>query len=557
MLGENKIWLLKPPPRDLLYYFLREGGFTPLASQILINKGFQSIESAYAFLFPRLSDLADPFEIPNMNKAVERIAEAVSKGERIGIYGDSDVDGVFGSYILYDFLSKITDRTPFVCIPDKNSEGYGFHAKYLPLFKEEGVKLLLTVDVGISAKDTVRQAKELGLEVIITDHHEIGSLPETLVVTGKLCPQDSPFYFLSGTGVAFTLVRALRSYLFHRNFFGNLAPPNLKKYLELVAIATLADMVPLVGENRILTYFGFRELADPNHPLLKILIKGLGLKSPLSEEDLNFKIIPRLNTLGRMGRGQELFNLLAEIHRYGEQAFYIIEELYSQRQELESEIWDRIDRALQIDPQEPVICVILENIPRAMLGLFANRLRGKYGKPTLVMSIENGIAYGSGRSPEQIDFLDFLLEHRDLFCEIGGHKKAFGFQIPVVNLELLRERLKNLHILSQLKEQVLYLDAETRISELLLEENVQVLQALPPYGTCHDPPLIALKGFEVKSCEYLKERHTKFLLKEGSHEIFALYFNKICHRTIRLLVGAPIINSFSGKLEIRIEDVRL
>ncbi len=224
-MNKEKLWIQKLPQRELLYTFLREGAFTPLISQLLINKGFTEVKSAYSFLFPQLTDFSDPFEIPEMELAVKRIAEALNNGEVIGIYGDSDADGIIGTYVLYDFLQEVSGKEPVVLIPDKNREGYGFHGKYLPYFKEKGVSLLITVDVGISAYETVEEAKALGISVIITDHHEIIKKPETIVISGKLTSPDSPFYNLCGAGVVFTLLRALRSFLYERGFFAKTSLP--------------------------------------------------------------------------------------------------------------------------------------------------------------------------------------------------------------------------------------------------------------------------------------------------------------------------------------------
>jgi len=554
----ERLWIKKLPSRELLYTFILEGGFTPLISQILINKGFQEVSSAYRFLFPQLTDLGSPFEIPGMLEAVKRLSVSLERGEALGIYGDSDVDGIVGSYILYDFLKKITGIPPLVIIPDKNKEGYGFHSKFLPIFKERGVKLIITVDVGISAVETVNTAKMLGMEVIITDHHEIRQKPETYIVSGKLTPTDSPFHYLCGAGVALALIRGLRSYLYQRGFFKEMKPPSLREYLELVALATLADMVPLVGENRIITYFGFRDLSEPSHPLLKELIQSLNLKLPLSEEDLHFKIIPRLNACGRLGKGELLFNLLAKDDQAVEgEAVKILEDIYGERQLLEGEIWEKIDRETNSMAHHRVILGVFEGIPRAMLGLLANRLKRKYERPVLLVSLENGLAYGSGRSPEGIDLLDLLWPYRELFLELGGHKKAFGFQILSENLKTLEKILRDLPLEDSTQEPALYVEAETTVAELLLEENLSIIREFPPYGIGHEPPLLALKGFQVKSCEYLKEKHTKFLLRDGAKELYALYFNQICPESIHLLAGYPYINNYSQRLEIKVEDVKL
>lgn len=556
----QRLWVERNYSKDLFYLFLREGAFTPLISRLLVNRGFDDVKSAYTFLYPQLTDFSDPFKIPEMDLAVKTIAKALKEGIKIGIYGDSDVDGVIGSYILYDFLSLFSNEKPLVIIPDKNTDGYGFHSKFLSHFKEAGVKLILTVDVGVSSYHTIELAKALGLEVIITDHHEILQKPNTIVVSGKSTSPTSPFYHLCGAGVVFTLIRALRSYLYQEGFFSEKNPPSLRKYLEIVAIATLADMVPIMGENRVITYFGFRDLFQPSHPSLQLLFQALGLRSPLSEEDLSFKIIPRFNACARMGKPEILFYFLKEekgspsLEKY----LYELNALYEERQSREIEIWEKLEEDLIKKIHQPLLMGIYENIPKALLGLLANRAKNKYGKPVLILSRENSICYGSGRSIDGIDLLKLLLPKKELFIELGGHQKAFGFQITEENLKELETYLISCEELQRvnLSSSYGYVDAMIDLSDLLFEDNLFAFYALPPYGMAHDPPFFLLKNFKVEKVFYLKEKHTKLLLKEGQKELFALSFNKILSKAVRYIIGTPYINNFTQKLEIRIEDVK-
>ncbi|MCX7613532.1 MAG: single-stranded-DNA-specific exonuclease RecJ [Caldimicrobium sp.] len=553
----KKLWVQRPYQRELLYQFIREGSFSPLISQILINKGFSEISSAYKFLYPQLSDFANPFEIPEMDLAVKRIEDSLQGEERIGIYGDSDADGIIGSYVLYDFLSKISKKEPLVLLPDKNKEGYGFHKKYLPFFKANGVKLIITVDVGISASDTVEEAKALGLDVIITDHHEVREKPSSIVVTSKLTSRDSPFHYLCGAGVALTLIRALRSHLYQRGFFSEKRPPSLREYLELVAIATLADMVPLLGENRTITYFGFKDLNDPFHPALKALIQSLGLRPPLTEEDLHFRIISSINACGRLGKAEVFFNFLKSFNPQERESYLReLQNLNQERQILESELWERVQKEIEVEENLPILLALFEGLPRAMLGLLANRLKNRYNRPVLILSMENGLAYGSARSPEGIDLLEMLWNLRDCFLELGGHQRAFGFKISKEKIPELKSKIREIEIIRPKGSDVLHLDAITSISEILLEDNQYSLREMQPYGISHHPPLLAVRGFEVRSHEIIKDKHTKFILKEGLKEISAIYFNDILPSKVKMLAVTPYLNNFSQRMELKIEDYR-
>jgi single-stranded-DNA-specific exonuclease len=557
----TKLWVNKLPNRELLYEFITRGFFTPLLAQLLVNKGFEDIKTAYSFLYPQLTDFTDPFIIPDMKAAVERIFNALKKREKIGIYGDSDADGIIGSFVLYDFLNQLGGEIEWI-IPSKEKEGYGFHAKFLPYFKEKGVKLVITVDVGISACDTVNSAKALGIDVIITDHHEVHTKPDTIVVSGKLTSPSSPVYHLCGAGVVFALIRALRTYLYHQGFFQNDSPPQLRKYLELVALATLADMVPITGENRLITFFGFRDLASPSFVATQMLLEKAEVKYGLSEEDVYYRIIPKINAPGRLGCPELAFNLLASPDKEtAEKYLNEIEKLNLQRQELETEIVKALEPKVEEELQKyPFLLLSLEKIPKGLLGLIANRFKNLYDVPVVVLTFENGTAFASARSPEGLNFFKIISQCEDLLIQYGGHKHALGFQIKKELIPELKKRLNtllNTLSIENTSKEYIYIDAEATLSELVHSENIHALAQLHPYGEAHLPPTILLKNFEIKELKILKDKHSKLILKKGSDELCAICFNKILDEDqIRLIAGSPFVNTFNNSLEIKIRDVR-
>jgi len=556
-MSDTKLWINKIPEKELFYEFIKTGFFPPLLAQILINKDIKDVKIAYSFLYPRISDFYDPFKLPDIISAVKRLEKAILNHEKIGIYGDSDVDGVVGTFILYDFLKNFFSHIE-VLIPSKEKEGYGFHAKFLPYFKKKGVSLIITVDVGISASETVNQAKAMGIDVIITDHHEVVSPPETIIVCPKFLPEDSPLYPLCGAGVVFTLIRALRTYLYHRGYFKNLLP-SLRKYLEPLCIATLADVVPIQGENRIITYFGFRDLNNPSFPAIKVLLENANLKYGLTEEDLYFKVIPKLNAGGRLGKPEIVFKFLAsETEEEAQKYFSELSRLNQERQEKELEFFQLLENSVPDKvEEEKFLMLITENIPRGLLGLLANRFRKIYNLPVLVISLEDEIGIGSVRSPQNIDFFEIMRNCEDLLIQYGGHKYALGFTMHKENLEKLRERLNNLLSKCEtLKKPVLYIDAVASLSELFNEEVISAFEKFPPYGEKHFPPLIALKDFIVKDVCILKEKHSKLFLKNGSYEISAICFNKILGKDLKFIAGTPFINPYTKTLEIKVEDAK-
>lgn len=557
----NKLWINKIPNQELVYEFVSQGFFTPLLAKILINKGFCDVKSAYTFLYPTLSDFLDPFVIPDMKLAVERIYKAIKSQEKICIYGDSDADGIIGTFVLYDFLKSFTPYVEWL-IPSKELEGYGFHAKFLPYFKDRGISLIITVDVGISAYHTVNSAKALNIDVIITDHHEVINKPETITITGKLTSPNSPFYHLCGAGVVFTLIRALRTYLFSQGFFVDREPPFLRKYLELVCLATLADMVPIVGENRLITFFGFRDLLNPSFPCTKVLLEKIDLKFGLSEEDIKFKVIPQLNSAGRLGKPEIVFNFLLSPDRgTAEKNYSQIESLNQERRILEETYLKTTPLNFEEDfKNSKFLFLVFEDLPKGLLGLIANRFKNLYNLPVIVISQKNELAYGSARSPSQINFLDILSQCQDLLIQFGGHKYALGFKLNKNYIPKLKSRLEKLmkdYELDISPETPLYIDAETSLSELLYKENIFAFEQFHPYGEGHLPPILLLKNFQIKEIKFLKERHSKLILQKEDKEISAILFNKLLETNeIKLIAGTPFINTFTGNLEIKIEDVK-
>ncbi len=554
----EKPWILKTPDQKAYEELLYRGFLPPLIARILATRGFSSASQAYAFLYPEISDFSNPFLLQGIEDAVKRIEKAYLNREKIAIYGDSDADGVLGSFILYHFLKNFFSEIEVV-IPSKELEGYGFHAKFLPFLKEKGVNLIITVDVGISSSETVEQAKALGMDVIITDHHEITSLPRTYVVSGKLAEKDSPFYFLCGAGVAFLFIRAIRSYFYYKGYLKN-PVPNLRQYLEIVSLATLADMVPIKGENRVITFFGFRDLASPSFPAVKTLVEKYSQFGEITEEDVSFKIIPLINAAGRMGKPELAFQFLcAQTREEAEKLLTELELINTLRQEKELSILEELEKEIPyFEHRDTFLLLSKEGIPRGLLGLIANRLKNFYGVPVLVIGFENGIGYASGRAPKGFDLLGVIKECQDLIIQFGGHPSALGFTVKKENLEALIKRLASLmqkrKSLSQNKTEMFFIDAETKISEILEKETLAALMQLPPFGEEHSPPLFLIKNFEIEKVKVLKEKHSRLELREAKFKMSAICFNKVFETLPRAILAYPQYNPYRSCLELKIKD---
>jgi len=555
---KRPVWVERPLDKEKYLVFLREGGLSPFLASYLARRGFEDLHSAYRFLFPRLEDFASPFLIPDMELAVKRLETALRTNERIGFYADSDADGILGAFILYDFLSKLMpEENLVVYFTDRLHKGYGFHPQSIPYFKAQGVSLILTIDVGVADGETVELAKGAGLDVIITDHHEFQNLPRTITITGKRSQCES-LYHLCGAGVAFQLLKALRSYLFQQGFFGTKDMlPKLRPYLEIAGLATLADMVPLVGENRLITYFGFRELERSSFPALRALLSDL--RYGITERDLQLSIIPRINACFRLGRPELFFNFLKEKDETKiSMLLKEIDSLNEERKSLSASLWERVLERRKEAERESFVLLFDEGLPKGHLGVLAQRLKSQTGKPAIVLTADkNGTLVGSARSPEGLNLLALLIRREDLFVQLGGHALAFGLKIEKDRLgeltSYLEESLKG-YVPQELE--LIYLDYEGRVSEFLEEENLLALRELPPYGMGHEPPMVLLKKFEVREIKPLKEKHCEIWLKDGFREVRGVFFNRQMEREPILLVCEPYINSFSGSLEFRVEDYK-
>jgi len=337
-------WEICPPNLTLQETLSRELGISPLTAQVLANRGINQIDQAYQFLHPSLSHLHPPLLMKDMQKAVDRIIQALSKREQVLIYGDYDVDGVTSTAILILFFNSLQ----FPCryyIPHRIERGYGLHGDIVEKFAHEGVSLIITADCGISDVDPVRRAQEMGVDVIVTDHHEISEEvpPAYSVINPKQGDCSFPFESLAGVGVVFNLIIALRAKLRERGAWGDGEVPNLRRYLDLVAMGTVADLVPLQGENRIFVRFGLEELTKGNRLGIRVLKESSGLKeSVITTGSVGFRLAPRINAAGRLGepqKGVEL--LLAQDRKTAEE---IARELTDRYGSLPSEAYGLLDK---------------------------------------------------------------------------------------------------------------------------------------------------------------------------------------------------------------------
>ncbi|HYH08284.1 MAG TPA: single-stranded-DNA-specific exonuclease RecJ [Thermoanaerobaculia bacterium] len=478
---------------------------------LLIRRGVTDEESYRRFVAPAIGDLHDPSTIHGMDHACERIARAVRDGEGIVIYGDYDVDGVTSIVMLQTVLRSLGADAGFV-VPHRLVDGYGLKMEVLDrVLVERNVKLVITVDCGITSIDPVRRAIERGIDVIITDHHlPPGTLPEAAAVLNPKQPGcEYPFKELAGVGVAFKLCCELIRRSGRRM--------SIESLLKIAAIGTVADVAPLVGENRTITSLGLAGLADVKNPGLRALLKRLGLAGrALRAVDVGFKIGPRINAAGRLASANTAIDLFAAADE--EAAWQIcrdLDRMNAERQQIEAQV--RTSAEAQIRGGERVLVLAGEGWHRGVLGLTAGRIAQRYFRPTLAMTIEGDQCVGSGRSIPTIDLHGELDAVSELFTHFGGHEFACGFSLPLANLAELRRRLhERFDALDEERfRRDAKVDAEITLGEID-SEFIAAHELLQPFGAGNTQPLFLVRGVAVKSTRMFAEECCELNIDDGT-----------------------------------------
>ena len=484
----HDLWQL-PPPFETLPPL-------PIANDklraIVARRGVTTEDDFRRFAAPTLDDLHDPAGIHGMAAACERIERAVRDGETILIYGDYDVDGVTSIVLLQTVLRTLGADAAHV-VPHRLVDGYGLKTEVLErVLVERAVKLVITVDCGITSVDPVRRALDRGIDVIITDHHlPPGVLPEAAAVLNPKQPGcDYPFKELAGVGVAFKLCCEL--------IRRNRGKTSIESLLKIAAIGTVADVAPLIGENRTIAWLGLHGLAKPRNRGLRALIRRLGLLGkPLRAVDIGFKIGPRINAAGRLASADTAIDLFAAAD--DDAAWKLcaeLDRLNAERQAIEKEVRDAAEQ--QIGGDERVIVVFGEQWHRGVIGLTAGRIAQRYHRPVLCISIDGDLCVGSARSIPSIDLHAQLEAVHDLFAHFGGHKFACGFSLRRNDLDTLRERLAARFeaLDDDLFRRVAAIDAELELGEID-GELLAAHELLQPFGAGNPQPLFLAREVEV------------------------------------------------------------
>jgi single-stranded-DNA-specific exonuclease len=509
-------WVLKSSDDQLASRIASDAQLPSLIAQLLVSRGVKTGEEASRFLNPKLDHLHSPYLMKGMRTAVERIQRAVANAERILIYGDYDVDGTTAIVILKRAIELVGGTAEFH-VPHRIRDGYGMKDDVIERAASDGVRLVISVDTGIRAFAAAEAAKRVGLDLIVTDHHlpEHGQLPHALAVLNPNQPDcEYPCKQLCGAGIAFKIAQALLEAKDEQDARRRLLP----SFLKMAAIATIADAVPLVGENRVIAKLGLMGLRDPRNPGLRALMTVAQLaekQRQLTATDVAFRIAPRINAAGRMDVAQtviELFEVREEDKARDLAAK--LNQLNSDRQQSEQQIVQTLEQRLAESPFTDTRCIVLdgEGWHRGVIGIAATRVVERTYRPALVISRENGEGHGSGRSIPSFHLLAALESCHELFTRFGGHAHAVGFSLPSERIPELRERL-DAYARQRLTAEdlipVLQADSELALSDIT-PELAHTVERIEPFGVGNREPVFVARNLRVVlPPKVLKEKHAK------------------------------------------------
>ena len=567
----QKRWTILKHDREKVLKLAQALKISPLAAALLISRGYETEEKAFKFLNPSYDDLHEPFLLKGMKEAVERILRAIEQGEKILIWGDYDVDGTTGTVVLRKAFELLGVETDYH-VPHRFTEGYGLNIEKLREAREKGCTLAISVDTGSRAFEAAEWARENGLDLIITDHHladeKLGNPKAFAVVNPNQPGCGYPDKNLAGVGVAFKLAHALLREKGREKI--------VRGFLKMVAIGTIADIMKLTGENRAIVSLGLKDLPQATNFGLKALMEVADCKSEMSSYDIGFRIAPRINAAGRMDEARTVIKLFES--KSFEKAREYAETLNArnrERQAVQKQIFElAVEEYVNSggSARQPHVAVVAgEGWHRGVIGLASSRITEKLFRPSLVISLENGIGHGSARSIEKYNLHDALEHCAELFEKFGGHAAACGFTIKRENIEPLREKL-NRHAAEKLSEEDLI--PEIRIdavvsSKTLSLDTVYELKQLEPFGAGNPKPKFVTRDlFLVDEPYVMKEKHLKLRLADRDAKQFeAVWWDgveKSKGRTLKAksrieLAYTPEANTWNGntRLQLVVEDLRI
>ena len=564
---KNPIWDVVPVPDSSSVRNLSEAlELPPAIVKILLNRGFDSPEAVEKFLNPQLSDLQDPFLLHGMDKAMERVTKALLANERIVIYGDYDVDGITATSLLYIIFNKLGAQVDYF-LPNRLVEGYGLSIDGINEAKKQGVDLIITVDTGINAIDEVAYANSQGIDVIITDHHEPREiLPDAVAIINPKQEQCQFNEELSGVGVAFKFAQAVHKAL-------GQSETELYEHLDLVALGTAADIVPLVGENRVLTRFGIPQISRTTKPGLKSLTFVSGLMGKdISTGQVVFVLAPRINAIGRLGDAKEAIRLLStRDEKVAQEVARKLDDDNRKRKRIDEEtLNEALAQLEEIADLEKDRAIVLagEGWHLGVIGIVASRIVERYHLPTIMISLKDGQGKGSARSIPGFHLCEALNKCEDLLIQYGGHKYAAGLSIEAKNVEEFRKKfieVSNSELSDDDIQPKLKIDMEIELSEVT-DHFMELLEKFAPFGPQNMRPVFLTRNCEIVGRpSVVGNNHLRLRVRKGTTVIDVIGFgfgdmlSQISTGSLIDAVYTLEYNTYNNvtRVQMRIKDIKL
>jgi single-stranded-DNA-specific exonuclease len=573
----NRRWLISRTNSEYVNYLSKAASLSPIFARVLINRGIKTPGDIADFLNPGLTNLSDPFELPDMKTAVERIKIAQRRNERILVHGDYDTDGLTATAILVQALKSAgVDANYF--IPNRMSDGYGFNPPAVALAKKIGARIIVTVDCGIASFEAARSAKEQGIDLIVTDHHEPSiknaeikargserkneaddfELPEAIaIVNPKLNRRNPKLSTLSGAGIAFKVAQALGA-------DGTLpfSSDDAMRLLDLAALGTVADVVPLVGENRTITKEGLKCIQEADRPGIRALISVSGLgERTIKSGLLSFTIVPRINASGRIGDSADVIVLL--LSDSTDETFSLAEKLdrtNTERQRIEEEVYQEALSQLNKKGYDSAIVLFGEDWHIGVIGIVASRIAEKFNRPTFVFTMEDNVAKGSVRSIPSFDVYSGLSSCSDVLISFGGHRQAAGVKLEAADILRFEERMNEVVKGTLQREDFLptiEIDSEVALSSVNASL-IREFSMLEPVGAGNRDPILGARRLVFQNQRVVGSKHLKLRMRQRSLSMDAIGFDmgnfleRLDSLTLLDAAFTPVMNEWNNNKHIQL-----
>lgn len=534
----NKQWQIQTPDKASIKKLCDTLKCHPIAAAVLANRNLTSPSDAHNFLNTSLKNLRPPFAIKDMNPALRRIHSALEKKEKILIFGDYDVDGVTATALFFDFFTAMGAPVSYH-VPHRITEGYGLRERHIhEVARPNQIELIITVDCGVSSLQAVAAARKANIDVIITDHHQTpDTLPEaTAVINPKRSDCQAGFEPLAGVGVVYAVLICLRKYLRDRGFWKDVPEPNLKNYCDLVALGTVADIVPLIRDNRILTQTGLEIINTGRRVGIQALLKAAGVQGPITtSDDIAFRLAPRINAAGRIAHAHTAIELLTT--QDPEKAARIamaLNQTNEKRRSTQQDIFKQIQERLATQPnlnKKPAIILSDPHWHQGVLGIVAAQLAERYYRPVILLTTQNGIGKGSARSIPAFNLYEGLAQTSALLESFGGHAGAAGLTIKTENISRFRDAFENTVKNNTEPEAfvpVITIDQEISFDQIT-EQLADELERMQPFGDGNPEPLFMARNLRVSYSQVIGGAHRRMRLIQPSagstQPIHAIQFN--------------------------------